>query len=969
MEFDADSVVKRAIIRLARGALLTAAICLLSTNAIAEKRVALVIGNSSYAYIPGLANPVNDAEAIAEKLWMAGFEVIEVIDADLTQMQVGLATFANRLAPGDDAIFYFSGHGVRVGQSNFLLPVSVHPTTLEDLVKQSVAAQDVVDLMDAANVRLRIVILDSCRNNPFTDLDEASAAAIIDRTLKVKGSVAPEQDRSAFSRSVKDGLAELSSSGGETLIAFATAPGSVAYDGEGSHSPFTQALLQHINEPGLEIGDVLRRVRADVRTSTAGRQVPWTTSTLENSFFFRVAVDQLRSATTGMTRATNTLGGLPPRRVIDAAFWRTIADSSNPDYFVAYLKLLPRGLHAAEARERLAGWGRAAPDEAFDFLPDLDPPALVSLAKEKDDPSRASVPVVPSGVGPVSLEPMKSEGKSGRWVFVAEPPSLGYARFTDSEALERSTVAWVSGDLQLGYEPIVGSNGGDDLISVDVLNQDGTKQTIDQRVIAWVHACDLLAGMPHDTRRVTAGMRQHLVDLNYDAAIAVCEIAVKDHPDVPRFWAQLARAYRSAGRYEEARDWYQKAADSGYMAAVINFGQMNMDGQALVKDLTKARELFDLAAAANEPRAYTALASIYRYGIGVPKDFKQALAWQRKGAEEGVDWAMFNIGEHYQLGLGEEKDLAEAVKWFTRAATSGELTAQYRLARMYLRGDEIPQDLARARHWFETAAGQGLPNAFTRLGVMYERGQGVKSDLDVALRYYTHAVRSGDSEALMRLGRFYANGKGLERDTSVAARLFKMATAAGVVGMERDFAKLYEAGDGVAQDLHEALRLYQIAADRNPWAARDVARLYTAADGIGQDFVQAAQWYERAARGGVHLAALDLARLYQEGRGVTKDPVQAVLWAALALRAKPDDEYVRGKVEELVNSAETTHRIMATQIFLTRHGYSVGPIDGVAGAKSKTALRDLAAKSDRPIGDTTVIDVALLAAIAILEQE
>ena len=96
-------------------ALLTAVFCVLCFPALAEKRVALVIGNSSYKYIPGLANPVNDAEAIAEKLWMAGFEVIEAIDADLTQMQVSLATFANRLAPGDEAIFYFAGHGVRGG--------------------------------------------------------------------------------------------------------------------------------------------------------------------------------------------------------------------------------------------------------------------------------------------------------------------------------------------------------------------------------------------------------------------------------------------------------------------------------------------------------------------------------------------------------------------------------------------------------------------------------------------------------------------------------------------------------------------------------------------------------------------------------------------------------------------------------------------------------------------------------------
>ena len=680
-------------------------------------------------------------------------------------------------------------------------------------------------------------------------------------------------------------------------------------------------------------------------------------------------LDELRSTTTGMTGVTDTLGILPPRRVIDAAFWRTIRDSGDPDDYVAYLKLLPTGRYAPIARDRLDAVGRPAPDQGFEFLPSLDPPALVSLAEGVGDPLTIEAPVVPVGVGPISLIELRTDSAPGRWVFVAEPPRLGYARLGEGEILRPGTVVWAPGSARLNFEPEIGSNGGDDRIVVEILQDNGSKLLVEQPVVVWVHACDLLAGMPHDTQRVTAGMRQHLVDLNFDAAIAVCEMAGEQFPDIPRFWAQLARAYRSAGRYEEARDWYQKAADAGYMAAVINLGQMHMDGQALTKDLAKARALFDLAAAAEEPRAFTAIASIYRYGIGVPVDYKAALEWQRKGADAGVDWAMFNIGEHYQYGLGDERNIDEAVKWFTRAANSGELSAQYRLGRMYLRGDEIAQDYGEAKFWFEAAAGQGLPNAFTRLGLIHERSLGVDRDLDIALRYYTHAVRSGDGEALMRLGRFYAKGEGVERNADTAARLFQLATEASVSGMERDFAKLYEAGDGVPLDLNEALRLYKIAANANPWAARDVARLYAAAEGVGQDITKAALWYERAARDGAYLASLDLARLYRAGRGVTRDPVRTMLWAALALgAADPGDDYVRSKVDEFVSETASADLVTAAQIFLTRHGYDIGPADGVAGGRTIAALRDLAARSGGSITADLTVDIDLLSAIAIFER-
>ena len=222
----------------------------------AEPRIALVIGNSRYKQAP-LTNPVNDARAIAKALAQSGFAVTEKEDLSQKDMHIALRDFGDALKQGGVGLFYFAGHGVQVKGRNYLIPVDADIEREDEVVYNSVDASQVLDKMESASNRLNIVILDACRNNPFA--------------------------RSV--RSAATGLAQMDAPVG-TLIAFSTAPGSVASDGQGENGLYTQHLLQSMRNPGVKIEDVFKRVRASVRRDSKGKQIPWESTSLEGDFVF-----------------------------------------------------------------------------------------------------------------------------------------------------------------------------------------------------------------------------------------------------------------------------------------------------------------------------------------------------------------------------------------------------------------------------------------------------------------------------------------------------------------------------------------------------------------------------------------------------------------------------------------------------------------------------------------------------------
>jgi tetratricopeptide (TPR) repeat protein len=228
-----------------------------------ERRVALVIGNSAYTNTTALPNPQNDARLIASSLRKVGFDVNLVIDAGQSEMKRAMLEFGRALRnDATTGLFYYAGHGVQVRGRNYLIPVNASITAEDEIDLEGIDVNDFLRVMNDSKSRVNIVVLDACRNNPFA------------RAFRSAGS---------------GGLAPVQAPRG-TFIAYATAPGQVALDGENKdNSPYTEALSRAIAEPGLSLERVFKRTRAEVLKVTGEQQVPWETSSITGDFYFRPA--------------------------------------------------------------------------------------------------------------------------------------------------------------------------------------------------------------------------------------------------------------------------------------------------------------------------------------------------------------------------------------------------------------------------------------------------------------------------------------------------------------------------------------------------------------------------------------------------------------------------------------------------------------------------------------------------------
>lgn len=226
-------------------------------TALAEQRLALVIGNAVYGFSP-LKNPVNDASDMAVALQKIGFTVILKKNVNLKEMEESIRDFGGSLKKGGVGLFYFAGHGLQSGGVNYLVPIGAKIDKESDIKYEAVDAGRILDEMANAGNGLNIVILDACRDNPF----------------------------SRRFRSTSRGLAIVGSAPVGTYISYSTGPGQVALDGDGRNSPFAAALLRYMKEPGLTIEQVFKNVRHKLGQETGGKQVPWELSSLEGDFYF-----------------------------------------------------------------------------------------------------------------------------------------------------------------------------------------------------------------------------------------------------------------------------------------------------------------------------------------------------------------------------------------------------------------------------------------------------------------------------------------------------------------------------------------------------------------------------------------------------------------------------------------------------------------------------------------------------------
>ncbi len=372
---------------LTRLMMLTGLVAMMLANASAaqaDRRVALVVGNSAYASTASLRNPRNDASDMAETLKKLGFEVELGLDLDQQNFAVTIEKFARALDGADVGLFFFAGHGLQLNDKNYLVSINAKLENEFLMSSETIDLTSIVRLMES-KTPVNLVFLDACRNNPL--------AENLRRGLEVT-------KRSA---NLGRGLARIEPASRDTLIAFAAAPGQVAADGDDRNSPFTASLLKNLPRPAVEVSVMLKEVSADVRRVTNNSQRPQQLSDMSRTFYFAAALPVVASDASAPEQVAKAPAPAAPPvaqmddRAFDVAFWNAAQTANDCDAVRAYLQRFPNGIFVELGKlseRRLCGAQRK-----------------VSVAESVDRPETALTPAAPGSPVPALTAP-KSDPKA-----------------------------------------------------------------------------------------------------------------------------------------------------------------------------------------------------------------------------------------------------------------------------------------------------------------------------------------------------------------------------------------------------------------------------------------------------------------------------------------------------------------------------------------------------------------------------
>jgi uncharacterized protein len=729
-------------------------------SAFADKRVALLIGNGAYVKVPQLTNPANDVAVMKKTLSDAGFDIVDAnVNLDRAGMIKALQTFEDAVQDADIGVIFYSGHGMEVNGQNYLIPVDARLASDRVIGDEAIPLDRVLDALDGAK-RLKLAILDACRDNPFS----ASMKRSITRGAPSKG------------------LAKVEPAGiKNVLIAYAAAPGQTALDGEGANSPFTSALAKHLVTPGLDVQLALRKVRDDVGSATGQQQQPYQTGSIGGEILTLSKWSPPQNQSLPRKDETPTLDADASARA-DFALARQIGTVAMWDEFKRkYPTFYPEAVEAE--RQKLAAPNK---QEAMN-RPAL--PSVLQGAPATECDRLASSPTDPDR--PPST------------------PGVDAAQIDAKLAIPacRAAVEKYPGERRLSFALgrafFAAQQYGDALPLMRVAADAGS-----------VAAMTSLGNMYVDGRGV-AKDEAEAMRLYRRAADSGNAAAINNLGSMYQVGGGVVQDDAVAIRL------YRKAAELGLPIAINNLGHMYAQGRGVTKDDAEAARLYRKAVDLGETEAMNSLAWMYGTGRGVAKDEAEASRLYRKAADAGDAAAMYNLGHMYAEGRGVAKDDAEAVRLFRKAADAGNTDAMTNLAWMYENARGVAKDDTAAASLYRKAADAGNTDAMADLGARYQFGHGVTQDDVEAVRLYRKAAESGNARAATFLGFMYSSGRGIEKDDAEAVRWFRKAADAGNTYAMTSLGYMYETGRGLAKDEVEAARVYRKGGGRRK-CGRDV---------------------------------------------------------------------------------------------------------------------------------------------------
>ena len=644
----------------------------------ARNRYAVVIGNSDYAAVPDLPNAIADAQAMATFFRAQGYVVSYHQD-------VGKRAFEDILrrvmfdTDGDtEVVVFYAGHGFQIGNENYLVPVDADLDTVYDVPFESVSLGSMVGII-GARARLLVVMLDSCRDNPFAG---RSAMTMVGNDLR--------ETRTGFTSQA----APLNS-----MLVYSTAPGSVAFDGEGANSPFTASFIDEVSvRPDELVKDVFERVRRDVFERTDGRQVPWDSSTL------------IEPASFGL----------------GAALARPIAVSSTgigPDRGIARL-----------------GTAEQTQTEAT-------PAALDQIVIEAGFAGEVAL-------GPILAEALAARGAGS--VTITTGPAYGNLILTGADGIARDMVGQDLTAVDLAGLMLVNRSVQMPAVELDdpALIRDGFTLDIGGTALAvrldlTPDPCDFEAGDHLDPDGM--GITRYANEIRPELALAACQAAVAREPQVGRFHYQLGRAHLALRQFDEARAAFETARDLGHVRAWNALGTWiyNQDRTTggLDRDVisTEVQEYYARGAVEGDPYAMYAL-GWHLLKNGESEDIQiEGYDLVMRSLEVGHTFAMNAMAQLYLDDEGAYYDPARGLRYLNESADRGDIYGMNALGLVYWRGrGGEAVDMTRAFDLFRQAADGGHPSAPYNLGRMFRDGEAPGGvDMAQAVEWFLVALERG----------------------------------------------------------------------------------------------------------------------------------------------------------------------------------------------------------------------------------
>jgi TPR repeat protein len=643
----------------------------------ASNRLAIVIGNSDYAAVPDLPNALADADVIASFLRAQGYIVSQHANVTKRDFEDILRRVLFDADADTEVVVFYAGHGFQIGSENYLVPVDADFDTIYDVPFESVSLGSMVGII-GARARMTIVMLDACRDNPFAG---RQALTNIGNDLR--------ETRTGFTSQP----APLNS-----MLVYSTAPGSVAFDGEGTNSPFTASFIEEVSAtPDAQVQDIFEGVRLSVYERTEGRQVPWDSSTL------------IEPASFGL----------------GAALLRPIAVDST-------------GIGENRGLARLG-------DDTVSELETVTPAALEQITIAADFAEQVAI-------GDTLLAALGDAPT----VRVLTGPALGHMTLTTADDITRDVVgqdltpAEVAGLVLLNRSVQMPALGmGDSPMITDAFTLQAGDRTLNVALELTPNPCDFEAGDHLDPDGM--GITRYPNEIQPEQALAACQAAIAAEPQTGRFHYQLGRALLALRRNDEARAAFETARDLGHVRAWHALGMWiaNQDrltgGQATVALSEEAQQFLARGAVEGDPYPmFTLGANLMRNGETEAIQI-EGYDLVMRSLEVGHTFAMNGMAQLYLDEEGEFYDPARGLRYLTESAARGDIYGYNGLGLVYWRGRaDQPQDFARAFDLFTQAAAGGHPTAPFNLGRMLRDGDAPGGvDMDAAVAQFLTALERG----------------------------------------------------------------------------------------------------------------------------------------------------------------------------------------------------------------------------------